>query len=420
MGFRQGELGMEWFRTKDEVLKAGPGPVLVGASYEYTPRGEQGVKQARKYAGFGDHHAYSETVRACLRQETPHNLNEILQVASPRCLYFDLDGASSYGDWHSSIIIWLSNYVRWFFSGDRLEWDESAPEPVVLRSKDPSKYSCHVIFPQIQFASHAQQREYMTLLLGSLRALQVEMDDGETEPVLETVVDRVPYMPFQLFRGPYACKLKDGVLREETQFKPLNVFRGDELTCFAGHVNRRYALELAPPEQLLEWNEELRHYSQTNLERVAASGAAGGLGNYPVSHQDMACLYDMSFQRYGASYLDLAGRPNVEVYEECLKLLHPKRCMQFWSWFRITGVTYKMLEQYQHDAVCREQIWKAHCTWSSGYSDFCEQENWNWVQKSAGRRVSGLSLLIRLVCFDNPDMTARFSNHLPRRHLVRS
>lgn len=406
MGFQRYDLGMEWFRTKDDVLKAAPGPVLVGAAYEYMHRQDERVKQARKYSGFGDHHAYSETVSACLQQQTLHNLNEILDVASPRCLYFDLDGASSYGDWHGSIISWLSTYVRWFFSGDRLEWDESAPEPVVLRSQDPSKYSCHVIFPQIQFASHAQQREYMTLLLGSLRALKVEMDDGETETILETVVDRVPYMPFQLFRGPYACKLRDGALRKETQFKPMNVFRGDELTWFAGHVNRSYALELASPEQLLEWNEELRHYSRTHSERVVASGAL--VGGFPVSHQDMVCLYDLSFQRLGAGFLDLAGRPDVEVYEECLKFLHPKRCLQFWSWFRITGVTYKMIEQYQHDAVSRERIWKAHCTWSSGYSAFCEQENWDWVQKSEGRRVSGLALLRKLVCFDNPDMKVRF------------
>jgi len=37
LGFRPTDYGMSWYPSKDTLLESGPGPVLVGTSYEYQP-----------------------------------------------------------------------------------------------------------------------------------------------------------------------------------------------------------------------------------------------------------------------------------------------------------------------------------------------------------------------------------------------
>mmetsp|Transcript_116921 Transcript_116921/g.212751 ORF Transcript_116921/g.212751 Transcript_116921/m.212751 type:complete len:538 (+) Transcript_116921:68-1681(+) len=403
--FSKYDYGLQWYPTKETLLQSRPGPVLVGTSYafdKHTGR-NPGRTQVMKYSSFDSHWSYWEEISRNLKTERLQCLHEVIPEHSPRCLYFDLDGKPEYRDLHEQLVTWLRSFVHWFFAGSKLGWDPEDPEPVVMLSANPSKYSCHIVFPQIQFANFETQAEYVTVLMTALPALVAELDGGEEVPLLERLVDRVPYTKFQCFRGPYACKMKDGELRPETQFVPESFFENDQRSCFASYVNRDWALELAPVNDLLQWNEELRHHHETYMSRMPSS-----MGGMP-SHQDQLCLYDPMFQQPGGGCWDFAGLPNLEVYEELLRWLHPERAKQFWSWFRICGITFTMLEEYQDKPEARERIWRAHHAWSSRYDYFTESENVEQVEKSRGKRVSGLVLLKKLVRFDNPDMQVRFS-----------
>lgn len=402
LGFQSQEYGLHWYPSKEALIQAGPGPVLVGTPYEYRQAPGAPTRQARKYSGFASHVDWWNCIEECNRHEKPQNLHEVLPAEGPRCLYFDLDGDPSYGPLHEQIVQGLSTFVRWFFSGDHLEWGSGQPQPVVMRSSDPTKYSCHVVFPQIQFANHAEQRSYLGILLNALPALEVQFDKGEPVHILQLLVDRVPYMPFQLFRGPYASKLSDGRFRRETRLEPETIFRGDPLACFAGHVDRHYALHLPPPARLLELNEEVRHFHEEQLNRVR---------KWPegISDLDMNNLYVADFHQCGGGTIDLAGLADYEKYEVALQLLHPDRASQFWSWFRISGVTFSMLEKYSGNREATNRIWDAHFEWSRRYPYFDQTENVDQVMKCSGRKVSGLPLLMKLLEFDNPDAKVRHS-----------
>lgn len=411
-GFQRREYGLDWYPSKDALLEAGASPVLVAASYEYEAMDREGdgasLKTARKYASFPSHWEYWDTIREHEKHERPQNLHEIFNEDQPRCLYFDLDGHPSYKSAHKDIIRWLQLFVRWCFSGDRLGWMDTEPEPVVLSSSEPSKYSCHVVFPQIQFASYTQQCEYMPTILAALPSLVVDIEGEESVPVLERLVDRVPYTKFQLFRGPYACKLKQGELRYETRLEPEDYFRRDQLTCFAGYVDTDYALELPALSKLLEWNEELQICHEKQSQRVFASRDTR---DSISSVYDQTTLFVERFQmrHRGASRLDLAGLTPLEQFEACLQHLHPDRAADWWSWFRISGVTYTLLEKYRADDVALARIWKAHMDWSSSYVWFDETENVETVMKASDRPVSGMSLLFKLARHDNPALEVRES-----------
>lgn len=382
-------------------MKSNPGPVLVSSSYVYEDV-HGGSKPAMKFGSLDSHWTYWDTIKEHEQNEQLQNIHELMPATSERCLYFDIDGKPEYRHLHQEIIAWLRLYLRWVFSADRLGWDESYPEPVVLNSENPLKYSCHVVFPQIQFANHEEQQPYMKLVLTALSKLEVELDGGMKIPILEKVIDKVPYSSFQNFRGPYACKLKDGALRLETQLKPAEYFGNCELSCFASNVDVDRALPLPSVSDLLEANEELKHYYEQHANRVMASGSDG------CSMTDLA-MYESSFQRGGGGIIDFAGIPPLEVYEEALQWLHRDRAMQWWSWFRICGVTWSMLETHGRCKEARDRIWKAHHAWSSQYSHFTAEENVEMVERCQGKRVSGLPLLRRLVCFDNPEMEVRTS-----------
>lgn len=410
LAYQSMEYGLQWYRSKDALLASNPGPVLVGASYEYEASGSdamRSVAQARKYAAFQNHWDYWDCISLHNDQGVRHNLHEVFPIEQPRCLYFDLDGAQSYRADHQNIISWLQIFVRWVLGGDRHNWGPGSPEPVVLTSGDPSKYSCHVVFPQIQFRGFQEQREYIAVILNALPALEVDLEGGESVPILARVVDRVPYSQFQLFRGPYACKLSRGELRADTCLEPEGHFRSDPLAYFASHTNPAYALPLPPISELLAENEEVRHYHTRHAERVAAVMPGGE--TYSVSPQDLANLYDPQFQQGGGGIIDFAGLTDLEKYETALPWTHPGRASQWWSWFRISGVTRTLLEQYSGDAAARKRIWEAHFAWSRHYAHFDADENVHVVEKSSGRRVSGLGLLMRLVQFDNPSMELRTS-----------
>lgn len=407
-GFQRQEYGLDWYPSKEALYQACPGPVFVGTAYEYwAPSKPLKPRQARKYAAFQSHEEFWESISDHNRRGRPQNLHEVLPADRPRCLYFDVDGSPEHSKLHNQIMAWLRHYVRWFFGGDHLGWSPTDPDPVVLRSSDPTKYSCHVVFPQIQLTDYAQQREYLGVLLNGLPALVVDLEDGESVPILQQLVDRVPYTQFQLFRGPFACKLSAGQLRPETMLEPEGYFRSDPLTCFAGYVYPDYALALPPVQQLLDWNEELRHLNKQQQQRVHAATREEPRA---VSPLDVANLYQAAFQQHsGGGTVDFAGMTDLEKYEEALRWLHPERASQWWSWFRISGVTCKMLQRYRDNQPACERIWSAHFAWSRSYPDFDQGENVDMVRAGRNRPTSGIQLLLNLVRFDNPDMTVRTS-----------
>jgi len=390
-------------------MQSGPGPVLVGTSYEYRLADVDScsVKQARKYSSFQNHDAYWECLDHHNIEGIDHNLHEIFPADRPRCLYFDLDGPTGYREAHREIITLLQYFVRWFFDGDRHDWAQQDPEPLVLVSHDPNKYSCHIVFPQVQFRDFEHQSEYIQVLLNALPLVTLDFEGGESVPILARVVDPAVYSKFQLFRGPYACKLKSGLLRPETKLEPEDCFRSDPLAVFAGRIEQDYALELPPVSQLLRNNEVLRHHHETKRWQIMASSVTPGAPSDGVSPQDQALLYDLGFQRKDGGTIDLAGLSDLEQFEQTLRYIHPDRASQWWSWFRISGVTCKMLQRYAHDPEARRRIWEAHFAWSRSYPGFDAAENVDMVENAYGKRISGLPLLMRLVHFDNPNRLVR-------------
>jgi len=407
LGFRQFDYGLDWYSSKDEAVKASEGRVLVCSSYEYESlgSGSKSLRRAMRYASFSSYYEYWDCISRYQKGGRPQNLHEVLMSTNPRCLYFDLDGDSRFKSVQNEIVEWLRQYVRWFFSGDRLGWDLSDPKPVVLVSSEPSKYSCHVVFPQLQFADHASQHVYLPALLTALPALEVDAEDEDKLAILQVLVDRMPYTKFQPLRGPYACKLKDRELHTDTQLVPEDsFFQSDPLTCFAGYVEPSYALPMPPLAQLLQWNRDISDFEKQHRERIAAPD-----GGKSISPQDAANLYDSAFQQPQGGILDLAGQDDIAVYEQALKWIHPERALQYWSWFRICGVTCSMLEQHADDAAAQTRIWGAHRSWSSSYPHYSDEENLQTVEKARGKRPSGVALLRRLVRFDNPNMDIRFA-----------
>lgn len=416
LGFQKREYGLEWYPNRAALHESHAGPVLVGASYEFEAPARPAaagaeLRKVLKYSSFENHWDYWRCVESHLREGLPQNLHEVFPAQAPRCLYFDLDGSPDLKTSHAQITSWLQCYVRWFFGGDRRGWEAGSPEPVVLTSANPTKYSCHVVFPQIQFSNYSHQAEYLPVLLSGLPALEVDLVGGISVPILDRVVDRVPYSRFQTLRGPYACKLVGGQLLRETRLEPESLFRSDPLAAFAGLADSDYALELPPVELLLQENEELRHFYERQLSGMASSASSFGpgwlYGSARVSPMDQANLYLSDFQRRGGGVIDLAGLTEVEQFEEALRWLHPDRASQYWSWFRISGVVCRMLEEHCDEEEHRRRIWEAFFAWSNGYPLFDVEENIEMVEKARGRCVSGLQLLLRLAQFDNPDMQLR-------------
>lgn len=411
-GFQPHGYGLEWYPSRDAALEAQPGRLLVATPYEYEHCGQGGftsLRQARKYAAFEDYRQFWDTIEGYQTQELPQNLHEVFVEDQPRCLYFDLDGHPSYRSGHKDIIRLLRTFVRWYFSGDRFGWSDLSPEPVVLLSSDPKKYSCHVVFPQIQFENYAQQNEYTTALLAALPAMVLDLEGEESIQILDKLVDRVPYSRFQLLRGPFACKLKDGALQPETLLEPQEYFRNDPLTCFAGYVNPDYTLALPPVQRLLECNEELRQIIEKHSERVTSCQASR------LPSLDLTNLLLDNFQTSHTGKLSLAGLTPLQQYEVCLKHLHPDRASHWWSWFRISGITFTLLDKYSHDEEAMQQIWQAHFKWSSQYDWFDEDENVEIVLKARGRSASGMGLLLILVRHDNPGLQVKeYAFEFPR------
>eukprot|EP00439_Symbiodinium_sp_Y106_P061893 s537_g9.t1 len=229
-GFRKYEHNLEWHKSLAQLYErttVSDDSVLVASPYEYeadareTPflRDRQGfVGQAMKlgcskgkYSMFHSHEEIriAEDIDGSELWEEIENhrdrgqvqlFNEVLEESRPRCLYFDLDGDAAYND--------------------ELGWNIEEPEPVVMTSCRPDKYSCHVLFPQIQFANYVHQNQYIPSLLRFAQEASFELKGQGTRQVLKHVLDAAVYKKLQLLRGPWACKLKGGNIDTATRMEP--------------------------------------------------------------------------------------------------------------------------------------------------------------------------------------------------------
>jgi len=408
-GFRKYEHNLEWHKSLAQLYErttVSDDSVLVASPYEYeadareTPflRDRQGfVGQAMKYSMFHSHEELWEEIENHRDRGQVQLFNEVLEESRPRCLYFDLDGDAAYNgsQSHASLITLLRLSVRLFFRGDELGWNIEEPEPVVMTSCRPDKYSCHVLFPQIQFANYVHQNQYIPSLLRFAQEASFELKGQGTRQVLKHVLDAAVYKKLQLLRGPWACKLKGGNIDTATRMEPEEPYWGDDLTCFASYVKPEYALELPSMDEIVERNPLVKSI----LQDSAASS---------FDRREDASIFSPDFQtQSGPKFLDLAGLTQLERYETCMERLQPERACDWWSWFRVSGVTSTMLDKYQDDDVARQRIWDTHCRWSSQYPNFCEQENLEIVMKAQERRTPGVKLLVEVLEHDYPGLEVR-------------
>merc|ERR1712194_714020 len=136
----------------------------------------------------------------------------------------------------------------------------------------------------------------------------------------------------------------------------------------------------------------------------------------------------------------------ADKFRIALANIHPARAEQFWSWFRLCGTVYTLMEEAEEQWTVENgpvgsvqdasdssvnvlptgasssrsastnfpasfrspdahAILECFLRWSSRYSDYSKEENLHQVERSAGCRVSGFALLIRLLRNDNPGRT---------------
>ncbi|CAE7247432.1 unnamed protein product [Symbiodinium natans] len=196
--------------------------------------------------------------------------------------------------------------------------------------------------------------------------------------------------------------LTGGSIDTVTRMEPEEPFWGDELTYFASYVQPDYALELPSMEQISGWYPCVAQHAQDTcvglgwgIIRLLAQRDMIYFDRDKISHEfarpipqevcaDDANLFSREFCRdAGPKSLDLAGLTMLERFEKCMRLLHPERACDWWSWFRISGVTKTVLDRYDHDDAARQRIWDAHCEWSSNYPSFSEEENFQVILQAS-------------------------------------
>lgn len=122
--------------------------VLVAKSYctEKVKKSTGEFQQVKKYGIFPSYQAFSDKIE----QTKINGFHEVLPKNKPRCLYFDIDGKPVFKKLHDQIIGAMQHLVFWFFFRGREDVTAEQIIPVVMTTDSPNKYSCHIVFPQIQ------------------------------------------------------------------------------------------------------------------------------------------------------------------------------------------------------------------------------------------------------------------------------
>jgi len=402
--------GVGWFYKKDLLMddrsrhKTPPQEPIVAENFFYPqtdklyPRTIK-TKMAFRYGtihGGHDRLLYLiENARDSVQMS--HRLFEVLDESSPRCLYFDLDGDVKYREREDFIIHELKTYVEREFECEFLT-------PVIIRSQDQSKFSCHLIFPEIQFANHTHQLQYVPRLLYHLKDFSQELVE---------VVDRAPYSRFQNFRLPWAVKLslKDGI-KPNSRFDPNKPYLDDWKTIFAGYTNPAYRRKLPAAKAWIMTGPITRLRIRSPHERAS----------------DINCLYLEKFlqnEPKGVCELPDLHTDQVAWFQFCLDRINPSRADHWWSWFRLCGMVYRIMhpDEWDVDAVENphaDTILEIFLKWSSSYKDYNRQENIDLINGARGKeRISGPRLLKNIIMFDNPNIEfPQLSQEILEEHML--
>jgi hypothetical protein len=290
--------------------------------------------------------------------------------------------------------------VYWFFFRDRGDVSADQIIPVVMTTDSPNKYSCHLVFPQIQFKDQIEQNTYLSTFFKCLNSIQ---DDFSFLPRL---VDKQPYGVFQCFRGPRACKvdcmLEDAPLKEDSALIPQEFFNGDELTGFIGYVNPAYKISLEPLEQIVEQSDFKKAHHCEYIERSSPSDYSQEFRD-DISRVSLLGLFvDEFIKDEPAKILEIPEGDAADEFQIYLNNLHPDRAHHYLSWRWISNVAYRLIADDIDNAEYKEKVMSIFLNWASAYPYYDEQENVRMVEMWARYNQRTLGFIYDLVTYDNP------------------
>jgi len=384
-GFQPDDGEKFWHLRRDEAVAAACGArPLVATSYWARDENRSGEPRAvKKFSFFESYKEYHSYIQLCRASGQVQGLDEMLLHDQERVLYFDLDcktDVTSLKAISSQIVEVLSCYVQWFFLLDK------PATPVVLWSEQAEKFSVHVLFPEIQFPTHAHQMLYLPTLVQGMRLVEGKFS------FIRALVDPFPYNKTQFFRGPYAAKLRPTGYDASTALIPGNLFRGDPLTPFIGYCNPDYKLELPTLSEIVSQRASLHRQARMQRDCVGSS--------------DDMVLWDEEFvQNRDACLEDLRNMHEVDQFAALLPHLHPLRASHYWSWFRVAGVAARLMKMYP---ALEEDVWQAFETWSQQFPRYCPLENRGVLDKAAEKEgLPTVKLVEQLASFDNTQLEIR-------------
>eukprot|EP00916_Digyalum_oweni_P024589 GHVL01040659.1.p1 GENE.GHVL01040659.1~~GHVL01040659.1.p1 ORF type:complete len:698 (-),score=97.88 GHVL01040659.1:257-2350(-) len=363
------------------------------------------------------------------------NIHEILLQTSPRVLYFDLEGKTELFNCHTAIIEQLIDVV-----GYVLNITNPLPKPEVLNASRSSRYSAHVLFPEIQFKDHTHQTAFISLILNSIYFINPKnysrrclseynhyidtsngQGEGRTGPLYH-VIDKATYSTFQNFRAPLSFKHAhlenlnniinlNNILDLDTQLrreKGWNDFNNDNLS-FVGFTDPSIVREIPVSQEKVQE----RYYELTG---------GGSLISYspkfrknrnnslkPDWFRNSLSLEE--FKQYNKEgTLNFSEMDDSEIFKEILKNISPYRAEHFESWFKICFATSCLMKEYNYinsDVV--DTIKETFLDWSCSSKHYGAQyrkENTKFLSDALATdwSVPAQGMLLKILKFDNPDM----------------
>eukprot|EP00400_MALV-I_sp_L67-5_P001132 gene1132-668_t len=406
-GFSKWEESMTWYPTRAEMEKAPEYTdecVIVAKSYltDKIKKSTGEYQQVKKYSIFANYQDYYKKI-----SKTDVNaFHEVLPKQKPRCLYFDIDGKPVFKKLHDQIVGAMTHLVYWFFFRDRADVSHEDIQPVVMTTDSPNKYSCHMIFPQIQFKDQVEQNEYLATFFKCMSSIS---DDFSFLPRL---VDKQPYGVFQCFRGPRACKVdsmsEDAKLIEDSTLIPKEYFKGDKLTGFIGYVNPKYRILLEPLTDIVEQSDFKKAHYTDYIERT---GSGDREFNEDVSRVSMLGLFVDEFVKdEPTQLLEVPVGDAADEFGIYLQTMHPDRAHHYLTWKYVSSVAFSVIDDRKDQPdfeEYKEKVMSSFLNWASAYPYYDEGECVRMVEMWRRYHRRSMGFVYDLVKFDNPGIEIR-------------
>uniref|UniRef100_A0A0G4HMM6 Uncharacterized protein n=1 Tax=Chromera velia CCMP2878 TaxID=1169474 RepID=A0A0G4HMM6_9ALVE len=460
--------GLVFFPTKAHLIEAKPPPSSAWAA-KSLPKIQKGVRKAvSSYTFFEDFESFFLFLQNAYDQQRPLPFFEVFPEDKPRCLYFDLDSSdASFKGREMQHVKELTDMVRHFFCVDDAEILE--PNVLIANRPDKYSCHVRfpqISFANQRHQNDVLRLFLDTLYSGGKTNI---LTDGDPElasaseksgamrakaftdrgrPEVNAVIDRAPYTSFQLLRAPFACKLRDGQPAEDSTLVPYTwpPWKNDERTFFASFVEPLYASPSATTdiEEICARREDVRTVRELHQRSRGGTAALWGFVKRPGSGAggggDSLNLFSPQFvkgkglerkgEREGekasskrnkksspgamddledvsgtSERVVLAGLSDVAIFRTLLNDLHPSRASDWYSWFRVCGICWTLLESGKASEEATADTWEAFFAWSKQYTDFDEAENIKMVEKNEGRPFAwaqGRRTLLQMAEHDNP------------------